>query len=487
MAKSIKLNYCLSLFDTFLGVVFPLITFPYVTRILSPDNIGLTQFYLNLIGYVILFTAFGIPLYGVRAVAKVRDNIKKRNKITAELLSLHLALTLLGYLLLLISCFTISKTKENLLLYIILSSGLLFNTVGVQWFYQAIEDFFYISIRSLCVKIVSLLLLFLLVRDKNDILLYGVVLACGSAGNYLFNFFRLSKYLTIDDFKSMDIKQHLKPAFKVYILNLTIGIYTQLSVLLLGFMQTNADVGYYSMAQKIVSVLNSIMLTLATVLLPRLSKFVGNKDINEFKVLGDKAISFVLAISLPICVGLIILAKPIVYLLFGELYESSILVLQIWAPIFIIIGLSQVYGKSILYSIGHESIMTISTLIGMLVYFAVGIPGIFYFSINGAAIGSLCAELAVTTTMIFLGRGKHPCTILKKQNITYIVSSIMMGCVVSFVAYLLKEPITKVIFGILSGIGIYTCMLAFFKDPFYLELRKVVTNLLDNHGNISPL
>lgn len=483
MAKSVKINYCLSLLDTVLGMAFPLITFPYVTRILSPDSIGLVQFYLNIIGYVTLITAFGIPLYGVREIAKLRDRIPDRNKLTAELLSLHFIFTFLGYLLIILSCITIGKTHENLPLYILLSLGLLFNTLGVQWFFQAVEDFAYITIRSLIVKIISLGLLFIFVDNKNDILYYGVVLICGSAGNYLFNFIRLFKYINVSDFKSLSFKKHLKPASKVYLLNLTIGIYTQLSVFLLGMVQTNADVGYYAMSQKIIAVINSVILTLATVLLPRLSNYAGNADLKEFELLGNKAISFVLAISVPICFGLIILSKPIIFIMFGPAYDPSVAILQIWAPILIIIGLSQVYGKSILYSIGYETLMTQATFIGMVTYCFVGIPGVIYFSIYGAAFGSFFAELAVTSFMMYKGRNLHPCSILKKQNINYVAASTIMALLVYLSLKISSNSAIQVIIGIIIGVITYYAVLALFKDNFIIEIKNIFVSTLNKVRN----
>jgi len=337
------------------------------------------------------------------------------------------------------------------------------------------EDFMYITIRSLIVKILSILLLFSLVRTESDILLYAIVLIIGSAGNNVFNLIRLKSYISrtsID--KKIRPFSHIKPAGKVFILNLTIGIYTQLSIFLLGFLQSNSDVSYYSMAEKIVGVINTVVLSLSTVLLPRLSQYVGSNQMSEFKALGDKAISFVLAISVPICFGLITLSKPIVLILFGDLYTPTIPVLAIWAPIIVIIGLSQVFGKSILYSTGQEMLMTKCTFIGMITYFIIGIPAIKYYSIIGAAICALCTELAVTMSMILLGRKHHPCTLLRKENLTYIVASLIMAIPIVIITQTIESSFVQLVISIPIGIVVYFMVLALVRNRFYEELKQIV-------------
>lgn len=482
MAKSVKVNYMLSLFDIVMGIAFPLITLPYVTRILSPDNIGHVHFYLNILSYITLLTALGIPLYGVREIAKNRNDEKSRNKVAIEILLLHLILTIFAYIIVFILCITVAKIKEDIPLFAVLSISLFFSTIGVSWFFQAIEDFKYITLRSLLVKIISLILLFSLVKSKSDILWYGVVLVGGSVGNNVFNLVRLNKYIKREDFdRNLNPLKHIQPACKVFVLNLTIGIYTQLSVFLLGFLQTDAAVGYYTMAQKIVAVLNSIVLALTTVLLPRLSNYIGNNQQEEFKVLGNKALSFVLAISLPVCAGLITLSRPIVMVLFGEQYKPSIIVLVIWAPILTIIGLSQIYGKSLLYSTGHEMLMALCTAIGMIVYLIVGIPGIIYYSIVGASVGSFAAEFAVTGSMMLLGRNYHPCSCFRKYNLSYLVASLLMGISIYCCIHYLNDPLTQLIIGIPIGIVVYMYILKALKSSFYTEVSSILKNMIKIH------
>ena len=483
MTRSVKYNYILNLVNIVLGIVFPLITFPYVTRILTPEGIGKVQFYSTIIEYVTLFVALGIPLYGVREIAKVRDNKELRNKITVEVLVLHLILTIIGYIAIFILCLIVSQIQENQTLFLIISISLALGTIGTQWFFQAIEDFTYITIRSLIVRVIGLILLFVLVRNGDDVLQYAIVLTCGSAGNNVFNFVRLKKYISIDVFRNhLEPFHHLVPTLKIFLLNVTVGIYTQLATLLLGTIQTNEAVAYYAMPQRIANVVLCVVTALSGVLLPRLSNYIGNHQSDQFKDLGNKAITFVLAITLPMAVGLMLLSESITVVMFGETYHSSYLVLVIWAPIIAIIGLSQVYGKSLLYSTGHELLMTFCTFLGMLTFLLVGILGIIHYSFYGAAVASLIAEGVVTLSMMIIGRKYHPCTIFRKENLTYLMASLIMSVPV-YLCTFLDSNILTIIAGVISGIVTYCLILAIRKDLFYIEVKDYLINALSLCSN----
>lgn len=469
--NSVKRNYALSLINTILGVAFPLITFPYITRVIAPEDIGQVQFFTTIIDYIILFTSLGIPLYAVREIAKIRDSSEKRNQLTVDLLALHLICTVIGYSFVFLLCFILPQIQENVPLFLLLSFGIILNTIGVQWYFQAIEDFEYITIRSFIVKIVCLALLFTFVRTKEDLLNYGLVQLLGTGGNYLFNFFRLKKYIGRwgKYIKQICLLKHLKPSLRVFLLNISVGIYTQISFLLLGFLVGNEAVGFYSMPFRITSVSLSIITALGSVLLPRFSNYVGCNKEEEFKTLGNKSISFILAIALPMSAGLLILARPITLLVCGELYIPSISVLRILSPIILIIGISQIYGKYMLYSLGKELLLVKCTFVGLLIFIAVGIPAIHFYSERGASIATICAEMGVTLCMVFTGSKYLKCSLFRKENLSYVISTIIMSIFV-IISLFIDSPVISLFTGLALGIFSYMICLILFNDPFYNEL-----------------
>lgn len=195
MSKSIKSNYIFNLLNSVSQLLFPLITFPYASRIMMADGIGQVQFFSSIISYISLFTCLGIPMYAIREVAKVRNDVVKMSTTTVEILLLHAMLTIIGYVAVAIICMTVSDVQTDIPLFLILSATIFFTAIGCEWFYQGIEDFKYVAIRGLVVKIISIVLLFLLVKTKEDILWYGAYSVFGVLGGNIFNFIRLRKYL----------------------------------------------------------------------------------------------------------------------------------------------------------------------------------------------------------------------------------------------------------------------------------------------------
>ena len=172
MPQSVKANYILNLINTGTQMLFPLITFPYACRVIQADGIGQVNFFSSIIGYISLFTALGIPMYGIREIARDRNNVVKMNRTAVEILLLHMLLTVLGYIAVAILCLTVPQVKADIHLFWVLSLTIFFTTIGCEWFYQGIEDFKYITVRGLIVKSISMLLLFAFVKTKDDLIYY---------------------------------------------------------------------------------------------------------------------------------------------------------------------------------------------------------------------------------------------------------------------------------------------------------------------------
>ena len=248
MAGSIKKNYIYNLINTVSGILFPLITFPYVSRALLADGIGQVQFFDSIISYISLVTSLGIPLYAVRELARIRDDVQARNKMTIELILLHSALTLLGYIIVFTMAVTVEKIQADVPLFLLLSASLFFNAIGVSWFYTAVEDFKYITVRSLLVRVCSVIALFIFVKTREDLLYYAAIQVMATVGNNIFNFIRLRKYICWDMscLSGLQFKKHLQVSLRLFVLNLIVSLYVILDSVMLGFLKDDAAVGYYA-------------------------------------------------------------------------------------------------------------------------------------------------------------------------------------------------------------------------------------------------
>ena len=333
MAKSVKANYLFNLINSASQLLFPLITFPYASRIMMADGIGQVNFFQSIISYISLFTCLGIPMYAIREVAKVRDNPEKMTRITVEILLLHAFLTLLGYMAVAVICLTVTKVQTDIPLFLLLSATIFFTAIGCEWFYQGIEDFKYVAIRGMVVKTISVILLFLLVKSKEDILWYGAYSVLGVLGGNIFNFVRLRKYLHKDmiEFRALHPFSHLKPAIHIFAFNAIVSIYLQLNNVLLGFMKDAEAVGYFTAATKILVITMSLSSSLGAVIMPRTSNLIAENKMDEFKVLIQKSYDFILALAMPLTVGLIFTSPSVILLLSGESFAPAILTSQIVA------------------------------------------------------------------------------------------------------------------------------------------------------------
>lgn len=479
MGQSIKNNFLLNLSTTITGLLFPLITFPYASRILMADGIGQVQFFQSIIDYVSLCTALGIPLYAVREIARIRDNKELRSRTTIEILLLHAILTLVGYIVVFILAETVAKIEIDASLFFLLSTTLFFNTIGVAWFYQAIEDFKYITLRSLFVRILSLVALFIFVRTKQDLFYYAGILVIGTVGNNIFNFFRLRKYIKLSkgEFKRLNLLRHLIPALKIFILNLVISIYVNLDSVMLGFLKNEESVGYYAAATRLTKAILGIVSSLGAVLLPRFSNMITNGQKEEFQLLANKAVSFTIALSLPMSVGLIFMAAPIMHIFCGNGFEPSILTLKLVAPIVLFIGLSGIIGMQILYPQGREKYVIISTMVGACINLLINYLLIPQYGQYGAAVGTVIAEFMVTVIMILLGRNYLPINILSKQNLHYLIGSVVISILLAFLLAFRLHEINYLLIGILLSVIVYYAYLLMIKDTLALQLKNLIHSI----------
>ena len=193
---SLKANIILNFINTVTGIIFPVITFPYAARVLMPEGIGVVNFLSSVVAYIVLLTSLGIPMYAVREVAKCRDDKAMRDQTTIEILSISLVLCLFGYLIVWLLGVYVPQINKQLSLFYVLSLTVLFTSLGVNWFYQAIEDFKFITLRALVFRILAAAALFLFVKDKEDLLIYAFVVVGSTVGNNFINFIHLRKYLS---------------------------------------------------------------------------------------------------------------------------------------------------------------------------------------------------------------------------------------------------------------------------------------------------
>lgn len=476
MAQSVKVNYILNLINTGTQMLFPLITFPYVCRVIEADGIGQINFFQSIISYISLFTCLGIPMYAIREIARDRSDVVQMNRTAMEILLLHSMLTLVGYAIVAILCLTVPQIQVNIPLFLILSLTIFFTAIGCEWFYQGIEDFKYITIRGLIIKTVSVVLLFIFVKSKTDLLYYGCYTVFGVLGGNIFNFFRLRKYIHRENiiFSELHIKRHIKPVLKVFSFSVVTSIYLQLNTVLLGFLKNALAVGYFAAATKVMQMLLTMSACLGSVMMPRASHLIAENREDEFNRLIQKSYDFTLAIALPMTIGLIFCAPSLITALCGVKFEHSILPSQIIAPIILMVAISNVFGIQVLFPKGKINIVTLCCGIGAVADLILNLCLIPFFSYIGTSIAYLGAEVATTVSMYFIGRKYIPIIYFKKSHLTYALGCVVMALALYGISLLQLPTLTILLLQGCSGVLAYFIILCICKDEMLVHILSKI-------------
>lgn len=476
MAQSVKVNYILNLINTGTQMLFPLITFPYVCRVIEADGIGQINFFQSIISYISLFTCLGIPMYAIREIARDRSDVVQMNRTAMEILLLHSMLTLVGYAIVAILCLTVPQIQVNIPLFLILSLTIFFTAIGCEWFYQGIEDFKYITIRGLIIKTVSVVLLFIFVKSKTDLLYYGCYTVFGVLGGNIFNFFRLRKYIHRENiiFSELHIKRHIKPVLKVFSFSVVTSIYLQLNTVLLGFLKNALAVGYFAAATKVMQMLLTMSVCLGSVMMPRASHLIAENKEAEFNRLIQKSYDFTLAIALPMTIGLIFCAPSLITALCGVKFEHSILPSQIIAPIILMVAISNVFGIQVLFPKGKINIVTLCCGIGAVADLILNLCLIPLFSYIGTSIAYLGAEVATTVSMYFIGRRYIPIIYFKKSHLTYALGCVVMAFALYGLSLLQLPTFTILLLQGCCGVLAYFIILCICKDEMLVQILSKI-------------
>lgn len=389
---SVKYNFIMNAILTVAGIIFPLITFPYISRVLLVEGSGKVAFATSVVTYFTMFASLGIPTYGVRACAIVRDNKEKLSKTVQELLIISGGTTLLTYIVFGISLFVIPEFAQERTLLLIVGLGIGLNTIGVQWLYNALEQYSYITTCSILFKVIGMILMFLLLKESSDYQIYGGVYVIASFGSYVLNFICLRKFVTFQKTGTYQFKQHLKHIMVFFAMSAGASIYLNLDVVMLRFLQSNEAVGYYNAGIKVKTVLVTCVTSLGTVLLPRLSYYIETADKKAFQLMVGKAFRFVFVAASAVTVYFSIFARESILLLSGEAFLPAVGPMMILMPTVLLIGLSNVTGIQILTPNGREREVMYSIWGGAILDFVLNLIVIPKFSANGAALSTLLAE-----------------------------------------------------------------------------------------------
>jgi O-antigen/teichoic acid export membrane protein len=400
---SLKKNIAYNTILTVSNVAFPVITTPYVSRILGVENIGVVNFAVTYASYFALFVALGIPMYGMREIAKQNNNPEGRNRTVSELFTINVLSAIIFSIVYLVTVFsvpTLSQDKEFLL---ITGISVLFVPFNVDWFFSGREKFKLVTLRTLAAKIIALGGLFIFVRTRDDIIPYLILTVVANLSSQIWNFGYMLKTEVRFRFRNLQIKKHLNAVLVLFASNIAISVYTMLSTLLLGFLSDYTQVGYYTSAIKVSKMILPIVTAMSFVIVARINTIKGEKD-NQTEILRllNNSFGYMMMLAVPATIGLMMIAPRFVPLFFGVEFIPATVSLQILSSLIVIIGLGNLFGTQVLVALRHEKKFLTAVLFGTISNFCLNLLLIGKYGSVGASVASVIAELIVTVaTFIF--------------------------------------------------------------------------------------
>jgi O-antigen/teichoic acid export membrane protein len=368
----------------------------------------------------------------------------------------------------------VPQLREDRVLYLVVSLTIIFDTIGMEWLYKALEQYSYIAIRSMIFKLIALVGMFLLVKSKDDYVIYGGLTILAASASSIFNFFHARKYISMRPMGGYKLSPHLKAVAIFFAMTCASTVYTNLDTVMLGFMRGETVVGYYDAAVKIKSILVSIVTSLGVVLLPRASYYVERGLMEEFRSISRKALNFVFVAALPMMLYFMLFARQGILLLSGEGYDPSVSAMQIIMPTLLFIGLSNILGIQILVPMGKEKVVLWSLIVGAVVDVIINILLIPGYGAAGAAAGTMVAEFAVLVYQFVVLR-KEVWPSFRKISYWKLILALVVATAASiWVLWLDLGLLVTLILSAVLFFGCYGAMLLILKENMTAELLKQI-------------
>ena len=452
--KSLKNGIILNLLRSLMGIIFPLISFPYASRILLPEGIGKVNFANSIIDYFLIIASLGITTYATREAAAIKNDKDKLSSFCKEMLIINFFSTLVSVLLFLISLIFIKNLHDYKTLLLVCSIKILFFPIGIDWLYIAKEDFFYITVRSFLFQLLSIVLLFLFVKDSSHFIRYAALGVFSNVGSNICNLINAGKII---DFriKISNIKKHFKPIFIFFGSSCAAKIQNAIDTIMLGFLAGNIEVGLYSAAIKLVKISSTLLTTVSATLLPRSSFYVTNKAENEYNLLINKAINITVFFAVPLSFGLFFLTDELIKVFCGEEYLDAINTMKIIIPSIIFAAIGSLIDTLIFIPQKKEKLTLIFQIINCFLNIFLNFLLISHYGAFGAALSTMIVEfinmvLKISFSIKFF---------INKNILFSFFKTIFVSCtmylMLHFICIRITNSFIKILFSTIIGSLIY--------------------------------
>ena len=479
--KSMKFNLIVNVCNVVLYKIFPLITFPYITRILLEEGVGKYNFTISCISYFQLIAALGIVTYSIREGSKIRDNKQKFEVFARQIFEINLMTMLIAYVIFAVFLM-VNPLKQYTTMLIIYRAGLFFDTIGVSWIYSIYEDFVYITIRNFIFQIISLIGLFVFVKDEQDVVKYIIITVISAGGSNILNFIHIRKYVKLLNFTQIyNITEILKPILIIFFAQIASTIYLNMDTIMLGFMANDASIGLYSAATKINTVITTVITAINAVVLPRLSYYVQSNEKKKFDELVKKVMKYYLFLTLPCIVGLCPITEEVLTIFCGYRFIKASIAMRIMLIDLFFSLLNGFIAYQICIPYGKENKVLISTILGAVINTILNFVLIPCYAQNGAATATVLSELSVFLCLIYFTKDIVNYKAIFDDLWQLLIATLSFIGVYIFIVTKVDNAFIIICAVVLLGGAIYLMLLCIMKNYIIrcleIEVKKVINKI----------
>lgn len=478
MQKSIARNFLFKLILNIFNIVIPVLVGPYLARKLGPDQMGVFNYSQTIFTYFFIFASFGVYQYGIRELSNVKND---KNRFEKVFTSIFLISTITNVLTLVVYYIFIYFSKNEMLFipYMILSFNFFSNIFYVEWVNEALENFDFISIKTMVVKSIYVVAIFLVVNSSKDLNQYMIVLGLTTFLNNMLSYIYIKKDVKFN-FNGLKFLEHIKAMFMIVILSNVAVLYTQLDKLMIGKFMNMDSVAFYNIAQQISMMISALMLTFINVTVPRLTNYSANKENDKYESLLSNVSKIYFMFLFPICIGMFVLSKQIILLYGGKQYIDAIPIFSVFSIYVITIGYESILTNQILYIKGKERELVVIGLVGGVINLIMNIL-LIKFNI-------LEAKMFIFTTMLsniiaILAQNycvrKHfnmKFNIFSLDKLKYLFISLIFIPISLFIKSLSLNIILTCLFIIIINSSLYFFILYIIKDKTFNNVLKSLLN-----------
>ncbi|MBZ9636620.1 flippase [Clostridium sp. FP1] len=480
--NSVASNYIFNLIYQVLVVIVPLITTPYISRVIGAKGIGIYSYCLSISTYFIVIGTLGFPIYGQREIAYTRENFEKRSKTFVEIFTCQ-CIALLILLIVFFLLFVVRKNQYSSMFFMV-GMGIIATIFDITWFLGGLEEFKIVVGRNFLIKLASVIMIFTLVKNRGDLYAYALYIMLANLLGNLSLWLYVPRYVGKVKFKDLQFKRHIKPAIILLLPYSVTTLYAIIDKTMLGALSGSMlEVGFYEQSQKIITFSTAIVTSLGMVLMPRLAVLFSHDSKEEINKYLKYVLRFVCFITLPIMFGLIAISDNLVPWFFGEGFDKVSVLIKIFSPLALIMGLNNIIGNQYLVAIKKEKVLTVIILIGTIcncIFNALLIP---YFNAEGAAIATIIGELLILVILMYINRERIDVTIIFKSIFKYLGYSFIMCIAIKFVEtyFVPTANIRHTLILIAVGGIVYVIPLWIRKDELVIMIVTFVKNKINSY------